>query len=81
MPKSISKSYSVIYYAGGTQRGSWHKVLGRFDRETADAEKAELRRTGYYALVHDAEQLARLGMPEGAPSDFDEFDESLKIRF
>lgn len=57
----------VIWYCGGTYRGSWRPVLIRFaDVAAAEAEIAELERMGYPAMIWHETVL-----PEGAPHWWD----------
>lgn len=61
----MSKSFSVIFRTGGTDTFKWNLVGERFaSQDTAVAKKAELERMGYPAMVHDADMLASIGMPE-----------------
>lgn len=61
----MSKSFSVIFRAGGTDNFKWNLVGERFaTSEAAAAKKADLERMGYPSLVHDAAMLASIGMPE-----------------
>lgn len=61
---AFSPSFSrVIWYRGGTDRGSWMPVLTRFATvEAAESQVAELERMGYPAMIwHET------ALPEGAP--------------
>ena len=61
----MSKSFSVIFRTGGTDNFKWNLVGERFaTKESAVSKKAELERMGYPSLVHDADMLAAIGMPE-----------------
>lgn len=57
-------TFAVIYRTGGTENFRWVRVLDIFDRDGAQAQKAELERAGYPALIHNARLLDSVGMPD-----------------
>jgi len=61
----MATNYVVDYRTGGTLQCKWHRVLGRFTLEEAQAKRDELNRMGYAALVQSARSAAALGLPVG----------------
>lgn len=61
-------TYSVVYYNGGTELGKWHQTSPTFvTRQQAEYQVSELARSGYFATIWRTEDLANIGLPEGAP--------------
>ncbi len=71
-----NQTYSVYYRIGGQARFQWRLVLGTFSREEAEAQAAEIKRSGYHALVERSDRLGRIGLPESwdAQSPIGELD-------
>jgi len=61
----MAQTYVVDYRTGGTLQCKWHRVLGRFTLEEAQAKRDELMQAGYAALVMNARSAAALGLPVG----------------
>jgi len=61
----VHRRYVVVYRIGGTERCEWRKTILFHTREEATEIAERTIRAGYKALVHDADMLAAIGMPEG----------------
>jgi hypothetical protein len=59
-----TKQYAVIYRTGGTENFRWHRVLDILTREEAATKADELNRMGYPSLVHNADRLNAIGLPD-----------------
>lgn len=58
------KSFTVIYRTGGKLNFQWKKCLPIANKAKALADKAEIERMGYPALLFDTVQLEAIGLPE-----------------
>ncbi len=58
------KTYTVIYRTGGRQNFQWKKAIPVVTYEEAFKMETELKTAGYHALIHDTEQIDRIGLPE-----------------
>jgi len=64
------KKYTVIYRTGGRDRFKWNQCFDLMTIEEANQAAEQLRRMGYHSLIHRAEWLEKIGMPETyAPGD------------
>ena len=59
-----AKQFAVIYRTGGTDNFRWNRVLDTFTREEAANTASNLARMGYPALVHNADRLNAIGLPD-----------------
>lgn len=65
-----ARSFSVIYYVGGTDRGQWRVTLPCHQTyENAIIFAQTINKQGYYTLIHSTKQLESIGLPDGAPND------------
>ncbi|MFA9204824.1 MAG: hypothetical protein ACEQSH_00050 [Bacteroidia bacterium] len=60
-------TYTVVYYIGGTERGSWKRTLAVPTQAEAAAMVADIERGGRVALYNRTEVWDAIGLPEGAP--------------
>ena len=59
-------TYTVIFYMGGTEVGSWKRALPA-SKDEAVAMAADIERGGRVALWNRTEVWDNIGLPEGAP--------------
>ena len=64
-------SFSVAFYCGGSESGSWRLALPVATEEAAVALAADVVRAGRPALVAESRFWEVLGLPEGAPRAWD----------
>ena len=61
----MAREFTVIYRTGGTENFQWHKVATVFTSRLLACDKAdELIKMGYPAIIHDADRLSSIGLPE-----------------
>ena len=65
MEAYMPREYQVIYRTGGTDNFKWH-IVGEIYRSSLLAydKRNELVKMGYRAIVHDADRLSVIGLPE-----------------
>ena len=60
-------TYTVVFYMGGTEVGSWKRALPVALKDEAIAMAADIERGGRVALWNRTEVWNSIGLPEGAP--------------
>ena len=59
-----TKSFTVIYRTGGTERFTWRRVFDSYRHyEDAKVIALDLERQGYPALIHPTRLLDAIGLP------------------
>lgn len=66
--KTARGGWTVLYYVGGTERGSWHRTEPVQTLGEAEALRERIDRQGYATLRPVSHALSvECGLPEGAP--------------
>lgn len=60
-------TWTVVYYMGGTEHGTWRRALPVPDKAAAEKMAEEIERGGRCALINRTEVWDSLGLPEGPP--------------
>ncbi len=63
------KSFTVYYWHGGREVGTWHTMTAVFSKEAALKVMMELCHAGYISHYAETTALKSIGLPEGPPPD------------
>lgn len=69
--KPDTTTFIVVFYMGGAATGSWHKGAPEWRLDAARVIAEEIEKGGRAAIIRTSAELEVIGMPEGAPPDWD----------
>lgn len=64
-------TYTVAYWMGGSQHGSWKRCLPVATQAEAEAQAAGVVHAGRPAYVYETDFLNVIGTPDDAPPSWD----------